>query len=249
MLETVSGIFHLHTGYSYDSSASLKEITILAKKKGYRFLLLTEHSDDFNDEKMKKFVAECECLSTEDLIVIPGLEVNCDFGRHILAVGIKEFIGVADPDDVIDRIRGNGGLAIIPHPVLCQFRSFVTLTNRLNGVEVWNSRYDGKYAPSLKSFRLLSMLQKENPKVFAYGGLDLHSIQDFDDLCLKVELAMVTEQEVLQCLKKGNFKVARKKIVIDSSGDITRMQRLFFDMVTSVTMVGRTVCSSLREAQ
>lgn len=200
-------------------------------------MLLTEHNDDFNDDKMKKLVEECEDLSTVDLMVIPGLEVNCDYGRHILAVGIKKNIGTDSPDKVIDKIRENGGLVIFPHPGLYQFRPFFTSISQLNGVEVWNIRYDIKCAPSLKSFELLRELRDINPDIFAYGGQDLHSAGNFDDICLKVELNEFSEKEILNNLRRGKFRIERKRTRIDSTGNITGRQRLFFDMAASVAML------------
>ena len=244
MPETVLGIMHIHTDYSYDGRDSLQEVARLAKRKGYGFLLLTEHNDDFSDEKMQRFVAECERLSTNDLIIVPGLEVNCDFGRHLLAIGIKKYIGIADPDKVIDKIKENGGLAILPHPGLYQFRSFLTSASNLDGVEVWNSRYDSKYAPNPKSFSLLKNLRKENPGIFAYGGQDLHSVRELDDLSLRVELARPSEFEILHRLEKGRFEVARKRMAIDSVGDITKTQKVLFDIVASADILGKTLWNS-----
>jgi len=237
MPKTVSGIHHIHTDYSYDGESSLREVASLAKKRGYSFLLLTEHNDDFDDEKMERLVAECEQLSTDELVVIPGLEVNCDFGRHLLAIGVRRYIGMASPDKVIDRIKENHGLAVFPHPALYRFRSFFRSVDDLNGVEIWNNRYDSKYAPNLKSFDLLNNLRRENPCIFAYGGLDLHSTSEFDDLCLRIELEELTEKKILESLKDGRFKIVRKGTIIDSTGSITRRQRFIFDIVTSANML------------
>ncbi|MDY6971067.1 MAG: PHP domain-containing protein [Thermodesulfobacteriota bacterium] len=235
---------HIHTDYSYDGRDSLQDVAQLARRKGYSFLLLTEHNDVFDDEKMRRFVAECERLSTTDFTIIPGLEVNCDFGRHLLAIGIRKYIGMADPEKVIDKIKENGGLAIFPHPGLHQFRSFLDTASNLDGVEVWNSRYDSKFAPNPKSFSLLKNLRKENPGVFAYGGQDLHSVQELDDLCLRIELSRPSEFEILHRLEKGRFEVVRRRMAIGSVGDITKTQKVLFDIVASADMLGKALWSS-----
>jgi len=242
MPETVSGISHIHTDFSYDGESSLEEVAKLAKKKGHSFLLLTEHNDDFNDGKMERFVAECEQLSTGEFIIIPGLEINCDFGRHLLGIGVRRYIPMAGPDEVIGQIRQSGGLAVFPHPGLYQFRPFLKSVNNLNGIEVWNNRYDGKYAPNLRSLELLKDLRIKNPGIFAYAGLDLHSTSKFDCLCLKIELAELTETEILSSLKAGEFRLLRKRTEIDSTGDITKTQKLIFDIAASANMVAEALC-------
>lgn len=241
MPKTVSGINHIHTGYSYDGKSSLQEVADLARKRGHDFLLITEHNDDFDDEKMERFVAECEQLSTDGLVVIPGLEVNCDFGRHLLAIGVRRYIDMAEPDEAIGRIKENHGLAVFAHPALYQFRPFFKSVNDLNGVEVWNAHFDGRYAPNLKSLGLLHNLRKENPRIFAYSGLDLHSTAAFDDLCLRVEVTEPTEGEILGSLKEGRFKIVRKRTIIDSAGCITRWQRFIFDLAASANMLKRAL--------
>jgi len=248
MLKTVTGIFHLHTNYSFDGKSPLQEITNLAKEEGHSFLLLTEHNDDFNNEKMKKFAAECNRLSTDELVVVPGLEINCGLDRHILAIGVKKYIKTASPDEVIGQIKEIGGLVVFPHPGLYQFRTFMKSINSLNGIEVWNSRYDVRYAPNLKSFSLLKDLRKINPRIYAYGGLDLHSSSNFDALCLKIELLKLSEEEILSSLESGSFKIVRKRTVINSTGDITRSQRLFFDIAASANMLAESLWPSMKHA-
>jgi hypothetical protein len=244
---TISGIMHLHTTYSYDGTASLREMVKAVRKRGFNFLLLTEHSNKFGAEKMARLTADCQRLSKEDFVIIPGLEVDCDFGRHLLAIGINQYIGMGDPDAVVEGIRESGGLAIIPHPVIYQFRSFVTSVAMLNGVEVWNSRYDSKYAPNLRSFALLKNLQQENPQIFAYGGQDLHAVKKLDSLCLQLEVPSLTERDIMHCLERGRFRVKRNRTVIDASGEITRRQRLFFDLAFSAHLIGEMVWSSAKE--
>jgi len=248
MTKAISGIMHLHTKYSYDGTVSLREVAKTAKKRGFSFLLLTEHSNHFDAQKMARLIADCRAFSTEEFVIISGLEVDCDFGRHILAIGIKQYIGTGDPARVVEAIRENGGLAVLAHPALYQFRSFLPSAAKLNGVEVWNSRYDGKYAPNPKSFTMLKSLQNENPRIFAYGGQDLHSAKEFDPLCLTLDASTVSERDVLQCLEAGRFKVVRKRTTIDASGEISSAQRLLFDIVNSGYMLGRALRSSLREA-
>lgn len=227
---------HLHTEYSYDGNYTLSDIAGLAKKHGHSFILLTEHNDDFNDDKMKRFVSACKHFSSDSMLIIPGLEVNCDFGRHILALGVTRRIETASPDHVVESIKENGGLAIIPHPCLYQFRSFLASAENLNGVEVWNSRYDGTWAPNPRSFSLLRRLRHENPNIFAYAGQDAHSLSDVSDLRVTMELESITEYEILFSLARGRFTVGKRKTLFDAGGTMTRTQKAFFEIAAAAAL-------------
>ena len=233
----ISGIMHIHTNYSFDGSSSLEEVVRAAEEKGHSFLLISEHSDDFSDRKMEALVRDCDRLSSEMMVIIPGIEVHCDFGRHIVALGVREFIGTDSPDNVVKRINELGGLAIFPHPGVYHFRSFLEDVDGLHGVEVWNTRYDGPTAPNPKSFTLLQELREKNNTVFAFGGQDLHDVIEMDELCLTIEVESLSELEILSQLKRGSFTIVRKRTVIQSDGTISKTQRLLFDLASSARMV------------
>jgi len=226
---------HIHSTYSYDGKSSVQEIRETAKSRGYTFALFAEHSEGFDHGKMRDLVNECRELSDEEMILVPGLEIDCDFGRHVLALGVKECIVSEKPDLVLEEIKEKGGIAVLPHPVIYRFRSFFTNIQHLDGVEIWNSRYDGG-APNPKVFDLLQTLRDENEAVYAFGGQDLHDVAEMDDLCLALDLEYINECEILAKLKKGAFQIQRRRTVIDSHGSITRSQRLFFDLSSSVRM-------------
>ncbi|HNR13570.1 MAG TPA: PHP domain-containing protein, partial [Thermodesulfobacteriota bacterium] len=96
-MKTVTGLLHIHTTYSYDGRITLDDISSIARSKGHGFLLLTEHSDDFSPRKMEALREHSQRLSDKDFVIIPGLEVNCDLGRHLLAVGVTRYISEEKP--------------------------------------------------------------------------------------------------------------------------------------------------------
>ena len=87
-----AGIIHIHTAYSHDGMLSLPDFVELAKKKHINFMLLSEHAEDFDDKKMQIFVNECEKITKDGILVIPGLEFNINDQIHILGIGIKKYI-------------------------------------------------------------------------------------------------------------------------------------------------------------
>lgn len=236
-METITGLLHIHTTYSYDGRITLDDCAAVARAKGHSFLLLTEHNNQLSDRKMEVLCKHSRRLSDDTFRVIPGLEIDCDFGKHLLAVGISRYLPGGKPEEVARAIADSGGLTILPHPALYQFRSFLSSGSYLNGVEVWNTRYDSSSAPNPKSFDLLERLRLENPSIFAYGGQDLHEERDFDWLCLTVDVPLLNDAEVLRSLEKGLFSITRKNTVIGAAGAISARQKLMFDIRSSARLL------------
>ena len=155
----IKGLIHIHSSYSYDGIFSLEELSELAKSKECSYIILTDHADDFTEKKMKSLVNECNRLSDTDFVLIPGLEFTCG-GMHILAIGITEIIFESDLIKLIDRIHDKGGLAVLAHVVIYKNIPYGKLKN-IDGVEVWNTRYEGRFSPSLKSLGILKSFRKK----------------------------------------------------------------------------------------
>ena len=90
-MRELKGYVHIHSHYSYDGVDSIEKIARFFRKKGYRFVCLTEHADDFSNDKMDSFVNECRRCSDPDLLVIPGLEYRCNNLVHLLAIGVDQY--------------------------------------------------------------------------------------------------------------------------------------------------------------
>ena len=55
--------FHVHTCYSCDSSITLKEVVVFAKKRGLDGVAVTDHNTVKGALKLK----------TRDLLIVPGI--------------------------------------------------------------------------------------------------------------------------------------------------------------------------------
>lgn len=62
---------HLHTSAS-DGEHTLKELAILASKKGLKTIAITDHDTVLGLEKYE------ECAKEENIEIIPGIEISCD---------------------------------------------------------------------------------------------------------------------------------------------------------------------------
>jgi len=210
----IKGIIHVHTMYSHDGELSLSDLAQLCKTSGYKFVIVTEHAEDMTEDSMSEFVHECKLLSDEDLVIIPGLEFICN-GLHILGLGIEKLLQMSDFRTLVNEIHKQGGIAVLAH---VSYYKDIPLENLLevDGIEVWNSRYDGRYAPKLKCIKTFENLKKHNSNVVGYCGLDLHSYYEFGKLSIIVNInEEVDGGVILDALRKGDFKITNGIITLE----------------------------------
>jgi len=210
----VYGILHVHTTYSHDGKINLGELVRLCKAKGYKFLIVTEHAEDMTRDSMAKFVHECRLLSSEDFVVIPGLEFICG-GVHILGLGIREILHASSPKALIDKIHEHNGVAVLAHMSYYEKIPWESLSG-LDGVEIWNARYDSRFAPKIRCFRTLKKLKKFNRGLAGYCGLDLHSHYELGKLSIifDVKDGKISSKTILDALKKGEFEITNGLITL-----------------------------------
>jgi hypothetical protein len=198
------GLIHIHTTYSYDGTLSTNDIVKLVKIRNIDFIILTEHAEDFDDKKMQVFVNECAKASDESFLVIPGLEFNINNEIHILGIGIEKYIHERDYEELIRKIHENNGLAILAHAVVYKNIPYMKLKD-LDLIEIWNPKYGESLSPSIKSIKILSEFRKTKKTYIASAGLDLHKLEDLTPLCQVVFSAQLTQKDILNSLKRGEF--------------------------------------------
>ena len=103
----VKADLHVHTVCSPDSLITPKELVFYAKKCGLNAVAVTDHN---RVEGALKIARET------DFLIIPGTEVSSLHG-HIIGLNVKEVVprGLS-VDETVDRIHGQGGIAIACHP-------------------------------------------------------------------------------------------------------------------------------------
>jgi predicted metal-dependent phosphoesterase TrpH len=102
---------HTHTRpLSHDSTLSPDELIDAAKHSGLDGVCLTEH--DFFWEHN----AAADLARRHDFLVIPGIEVNTEFG-HILVFGLERFVfGMHRLADLVLLVGEAGGAMVAAHP-------------------------------------------------------------------------------------------------------------------------------------
>ncbi|MEN4018472.1 MAG: PHP domain-containing protein [Methanobacterium sp.] len=129
---------HVHSRYSNDSRMTPKEIVKRSRKIGLDAVAIADHNSIKGSIEGIK-----EAKGLEDFLIIPAMEISTLKG-HIVALGIQEEIpSRISPEETIDRIREQGGIAVIPHPFvryregLCDY----VKTLDVDAIETLNSRY------------------------------------------------------------------------------------------------------------
>jgi len=203
----VTGILHCHSAYSYDAKASLSELKELFLKNGVQFVCMTEHVDELTSERAAEFVNECQELSDNTFLFIPGFEVPYK-RAHILMIGMHEFLGNYAPTiESLIEWRKRASFVVLAHPVRNHFSVDSGLLEAIDALEVWNQQYEGKRVPRTRSLSLLRALRIRKPQLLATGGVDFHRKEHFGGPFTTLTVETLTEESILEKLSKGAFVV------------------------------------------
>jgi hypothetical protein len=113
------GIVHVHHAPSHDSRAPFEEVLKGAQSAGLDFLVLSDHVE--SDVDLPLPAAERAGLYTDaegrELLVLVGAELGTEDG-HLLTFAVDQAYASKDRPgrEVIDRVHGGGGFAVIAHP-------------------------------------------------------------------------------------------------------------------------------------
>jgi len=182
--------FHIHSKNSTDSNATFKEIEEIALMRGLDGVAITDHNV-FSSFKSKK------------ILVIPGEEILTRAGE-ILGLGLKKGISRdLSPQETIEIIHKQGGIAVAPHPFDFFRKGLGSLMKELNidAVEVFNSRT----LSSMESELARKFAQKH--KLSVIGGSDAHVPEEVGNVYTELD-AKPNIKSVLNAVKKGQTKVS-----------------------------------------
>ena len=216
----LKGALHLHSTYS-DGDFTLPELRAVLVAEGCRFACITDHADWFDAAAIDRYVRECEQWSDDQFRFIAGLEFGCIDRMHVLGLGVTDPIDSSDPQEVIRHIDRHGGVAVIAHPKNDAFAWIETFETLPNGVETWNSKYDGRYAPRPATFALLARLKTRRPGMTAYYGQDLHWRTQYRGLFTMVDCATPDRAAVLDALARGAYAGMKDGLELPASGEVT----------------------------
>lgn len=158
---------HIHSNYSHDSLMRPGRILKRAKKAGLTGVAITDHDTirgSLEARKLEKGIG---------VTVIPGAEILTDSG-DIIGLLVNEEIRSRRWDDVIDEIREQGGVSVLPHPYRSHPNVF-ELAKTVDLIEVWNAR--STVEQNERALQLAGRLQK--PGMY---GSDAHTYAEIGNV-------------------------------------------------------------------
>jgi hypothetical protein len=128
---------HVHSRFSSDSTSDPKEIVAVARKMGLKGVAIVDHGSLDGGLIAMQY-------ATDDFIVVPGVEVQTPLG-DILGLFVHTPVEAEEPRRVIEEIKAQGGVAVLPHPYFGQFLKHPDVLKAFDAIEVCNGRhqYDG----------------------------------------------------------------------------------------------------------
>ncbi len=199
------GNLHMHTTRS-DGGKTPEEAVALYRAAGYDFVALTDH-----------YVFGQGGVTEDGTLIITGAEYDTGTDAaegiyHVVALGMKSDPGMQKtakpgPQEIINRIRAAGGLAVLAHPAwslntpdaIAGLHGFdmLEIYNTVSG-EPWNCRpYSGLIADMLAARGILYPLTAVDDAHF-YVGDECRSY-------VMVRAEQLTEDAILGALARGDF--------------------------------------------
>lgn len=135
---TLAVDLHVHSCFSYDSFMRPEKIIAAARKKGLAGVAIVDH------DSLEGGLAGLKHNTASDFIVIPGAEIQTPEGE-IIGLFLKRKPASRDFSGVVNDIREQGGVVVLPHPLVSPWE-YDSVLPEMDAIEVFNSRY-GTFIP------------------------------------------------------------------------------------------------------
>ena len=174
---------HIHSKYSSDGILDVKEIVKIAIKRGLDGIAITDHNTIKGGIEAKKY-------EIDSLKVIIGSEIMTEKGE-VIGLFLSEEIRSGMFQDVINDIRDQNGIIIIPHPF-----------DEMRHSSFQPAEEDIKFIDCIEGFNSRCLFQKynKNAKEFAKrhnmaitAGSDAHFINEIANAGIITEIEDIRE--------------------------------------------------------
>lgn len=216
--------FHCHSYYSKDGISSPEKLIKMALKKGLDGIALTDH------DTTKGWKSAIEAAKKLNAVLILGQEVkikkNGKTLGEILGYFLKKEINPKrkGPEQVIDEIKKQGGIAIIAHPYNWKkpFKDLEKYKNLVDGIEVFNARSQTKRGNE----KALDFAQRNNLPITA--GSDAHSCFEIANAHLEAEVKTVEELKKAILEKRVKIFGKQSPIFVHTFAGIGKLLHFFW---------------------
>jgi PHP domain len=213
----LKGAMHVHSTYS-DGEFTLQELREAFLADGCSFVCISDHADYFNNETVKQYAEDLARHSDDRFRFVMGLEYTCERNLHMLGYGASTLATTREPQLVMQQIRAQGAIPVIAHPKDEFFPWIESWETLPKGIEAWNSKYDGRYAPRPSTFALIERLRRREPQLQAFYGQDLHWRNQFRGLFVMVESSTLNSSAILSALNQGAYTAHKDNLDFASTG-------------------------------
>lgn len=168
---------HIHSKYSFDSFLDPYTILKIAKKIKLNGIAITDHNTIKGGLEVNKINRD------NDFLVIIGSEINTEVG-DIIGLFLSEEVKSRKSEEVIDEIKKQGGLVILPHPFKYHKNINIVL-KKMDAVEGFNSRVNKKnniMAQQLAIKNKISMVAGSDAHLSSEIGLGRTIFDDVNDM-------------------------------------------------------------------
>jgi len=234
----VPGAIHMHSDYSHDGLDSLENLREVCITRGIRWVGLTDHAEDLDEEVFSEYLAHCASLSDDEFRFIPGLEFRfAGFrGVHLFAIGLDRWIQPRTFEEFFDQTGTAARFTVLAHPVLCRYVVPPIILDRIDAIEIWNTNYNTRYLADPRAIELYHTLHARRPEVVATVGLDQHDSSN--DREVRTLISVDDIANAGDALKAGRFRTTGRNATFDSVASMSpgemrglRFRRAAFDVV------------------
>lgn len=235
------GALHVHSDYSHDSIDSLEQLRDVSVQRGIAWIALTDHAEHLDQYVFDEYLGHCTSLSDDEFRFIPGLEFRFPHhrGMHLLALDVTRWMSPSTPEEFFDQAEEAAGFTVLAHPMLCRYTLPPVVEQRVDAVEVWNAKYNGRHLPDPGAIALHHAIAERRPDLLATVGLDQHD--SHADGGVRIALHAGTNMALIAALHAGEFTNTGHSLAFDARAALPhgamrslRRRRRALDAVTSV---------------
>lgn len=156
--------FQVHSCHSYDSLSRVEDILRVAQRRGLAGLAITDH-ECFDGAREAARLAP-----TFGLLLVPAMEIHTEEG-DLIGLFLQEAITARTFAGVVEEVRAQGGLTMLPHPFKRRPTLPSTVLEQVDLIEVFNARgqFTTAYDCNARAYQIAQALRK--PMV---AGSDAH---------------------------------------------------------------------------
>jgi hypothetical protein len=187
---------HVHSTYSLDSLLKSKSIVKLSTLRRLDAIAITDHDTIKGGVETKK-------IAPDSLMVITGSEIKTDHG-DLIGLFLNEEIKSRSFPEVIDEIKDQDGIVILPHPFRRKVFPTEAMLKKVDVFEGLNGRTSAKL--NQKAIDLANEFNK--PTV---AGSDSHFSYELGRFFNCTEFNCSDEEELRDVILKQNLRLVGKQ--------------------------------------